>query len=69
MKNNIPDLVFTTIEIETVFENKKYTASFKAVKDFLMEIKITGKSIKECIENCSKFLDCEITEKHYTIKP
>jgi len=49
MKNNIPDLVFTTIEIETVFENKKYTASFKYIKYFLILFPIrSSKYIFEC---------------------
>jgi len=66
------ELVFTTIEIEKlkVFLNRKFIAVFKYgnSKSNLQEKVITGISIVHCISQASKFLDCEIDERHYIIK-
>lgn len=67
------ELVFTTIEIEkryTFFGSELHEASFKYgySKDNLQPYKTTATRLEKLIENVSKFLDCEIDERHYIIK-
>lgn len=64
-------LVFTTIEIKKVgILRTGYVAKFKAGKDenHLIEQIATSITLKSCLELVSKFLDCQIDERHYIIK-
>ncbi len=65
------EIVFTTVEIEkTNIYSKVHVAKFKAgaSKSQMKDVSIKGWSLKHCIDKVSKFLDCEINEKHYIIK-
>lgn len=61
-------LVFTTIEIKTIVKNKKYVGEFQSGDKYKIDCSIAGNSIPEVIEKVSKFLDCQIDERHYIIK-
>lgn len=68
------ELVFTTIEITDLQLPGNFPYRFEAnfkyglLKNNLEDKKTYGKTIENCIENVSKFLDCEIDERHYIIK-
>jgi len=65
------EVKFTTITIETIVKNRKYVAVFKSgikESDFMIDCRIAGNSVKECIDKTSKFLGCELDEKHYIVK-
>lgn len=61
-------LIFTTIEIKKRFG--KHIASFwYGEDDKTMRGKVVrSNSLSDCIEEISKFLDCQIDERHYIIK-
>jgi hypothetical protein len=62
------EVKFTNITIETIIKNRKYVAVFQSGIDFMIDCRISGNSVQECIDKTSKFLGCEIDEKHYIIK-
>lgn len=59
---------FTTIIIEPIVKNRKYVAVFTSGIEFMMDCRIAGNSVQECIDKTSTFLGCELDEKHYIIK-
>lgn len=62
------EVKFTTIVIETIVKNRKYVAVFQSGIEFMMDCRIAGNSVQECIDKTSKFLQCELNEKHYIVK-
>jgi len=62
------EVKFSIITIETIVKNRKYVAVFKSGIEFMMDCRIAGNSVQECIDKTSKFLGCELSEKHYIIK-
>lgn len=62
------EVKFTTITIETIVKNRKYVAVFQSGIEFMMDCRIAGNSVQECIDKTSKFLGCELDEKHYIVK-
>lgn len=64
-------LIFTTIEIRKFgFVRTGYIATFKAGSSdqYLKDSSVKGITLQNCLENVSKFLDCQIDERHYIIK-
>lgn len=63
------ELVFTTIEIQKL-SFQKYGAFFQYgfSKENLNKHSISESNIEKLIEKVSKFLDCQIDERHYIIK-
>lgn len=62
------EVKFTTIIIETIVKNRKYVAVFRSGIEFMMDCRISGNSVQECIDKTSKFLGCEIDHNHYILK-
>lgn len=68
------ELVFTTIDIEkkTTILSKTtyYVAKFKYgnSKDNLEKASVTSVDLSIILDKLSRFLDCEIDERHYIIK-
>lgn len=65
------ELVFTTIEIsKTAGFGLLYEATFKYGKSEkeLHNFKAVEPSVKSLLNRISRFLDCEIDERHYIIK-
>jgi len=62
------EVKFTTIVIETIVKNRKYIAVFQSGIEFMIDCRIAGNSVEDCIKKTSNFLNCELQEKHYIVK-
>ena len=62
------EVKFTTIVIETIVKNRKYVAVFQSGIEFMIDCRIAGNSVEDCIKKTSYFLNCELQEKHYIVK-
>lgn len=62
------EVKFTRISIETIVKNRKYVAVFRSGIDHMMDCRIAGNSVDDCILKTSNFLGCELQEKHYIVK-